>query len=95
MKRLLCAPEMQRARVLAATLGLVLSAVAGYSQHVQPTRSAQHHPSDSIGSSTLVVTASIAKAMARENARPSAAAPAERTTIAWASPWGRGKPRGG
>ena len=82
--------DMRRARALAAALGLVLAAAAGYAQLVKaPNLAATQHPSDSTGSSTLVVTAAIAKAMARENAAPGANAPASaKTAIAWASPWG-------
>ena len=92
MKRTLSL-DMRRARSLAVALGLVLAGAAGYAHHVKaPKLAVKQHPSDSTGSSTLVVTAAIAKAMARENAAPGANAPeATKTMIAWASTRGTGK----
>ncbi|HYC36443.1 MAG TPA: hypothetical protein VEC19_08470 [Usitatibacter sp.] len=88
MSRAVSVSERGQVRTLACALVFVLACAAGYADRVKThTTFAKQHPSVSNGSSTLVVTAAIAKRLARENVHSGMVAPEPvRTTIAWASP---------
>ena len=76
----------QRKRTLAASLGLVLAAAALYAGTVNVPARLVQHPSDSLGSPMLVVTAPLALQSRGENAtRRAEARRRASTATAWTS----------
>ena len=77
----------RRVRTLAVALSLVMVGTVFYAHNVR-AESAPQHPRDSLGISTLDVTAARASSPAGEITAAGLKAAAVSTAIAWTSPWG-------
>lgn len=77
----------QRARTLAGGLAVLVVGTALYAHNVR-AETAPQHPRDSLGFSTLALTAARALLPAGETTAHASMAAAVNAAIAWTSPWG-------
>ena len=79
--------QRQRARTLAGGLAILVVGTALYAHNVRAEMAPQH-PRDSLGISTLALTAARAPSPAGETTAAGSKAGAVSMAIAWTSPWG-------